>query len=307
MHYQRTIRSAIQFKGIGLHSGKEAVVTLKPAKPDRGIVFYRTDVGGGDSVRIPALNRYVTDTELSTTIGRHGVKIATIEHLMAALWGMGIDNLKIEVSGPEIPILDGSSAPFVEMIQKCGVVEQNQFRQYYVINKTFSHREGGYFCAVEPHSEMNLTCSIEFDHPLIQKQLFHTTLNEKNFSKELASARTFGFLKDIEYLRQRGLIAGGSLENAIVLNHEKILNTEPLRFRDEFVRHKMLDSVGDLALFGMRILGHWVTHKAGHRLHAEFCANLLKSGCGTISDLSHDQKRVAALEPQLAEPLFQTA
>lgn len=302
MRYQQTIRSAIQFRGVGLHSGKETVVTLKPAKPDRGIVFYRTDVGG--TVRVPALNRYVTDTELSTTIGRHGIKISTIEHLMAALWGMGIDNLKIEVSGPEIPILDGSSAPFVEMIQKYGIVEQSQFRQYYVMTKTFSLREGGHFCAVEPHFGTKLTCSIEFDHPLIQKQLFHTTLNEKSFSQEIAAARTFCFLRDIEFLRQRGLIAGGSLKNAIVLDHEKVLNPEPLRFRDEFVRHKMLDSVGDLALFGMRILGHWVTHKAGHRLHAEFCAKLLKSGCGYISDLSHDPKTVPA--SYCNEPLLQT-
>jgi len=302
MSYQRTMRSEVQFKGIGLHSGKEAVVTLKPAKPDRGIVFYRVDLGR--AVRIPALNRYVTETELSTTIGRHGVKIATIEHLMAAVWGMGIDNLKIEVSGPEIPILDGSSAPFVEMIERCGIAEQKALRQYYVITKTFSLREGGHFCAIEPHAGTKLTCSIEFNHPLIQKQLFHITLNEKNFSQEIAAARTFGFVKDIEMLRERGLIAGGSLENAIVLDDKKILNAEPLRFRDEFVRHKMLDSLGDLALFGMRILGHWVTHKAGHRLHADFCARLLKSGCGYISDLSHDNALPAHLYD---EPLLQTA
>ncbi len=301
MVYQRTIQSTIQFKGIGLHTGKEATVILKPAKPDRGIVFFRTDLK--EIVHIPALNRYVTESALSTTIGRKGVKIATIEHLMAAIWGMGIDNLKIEVSGPEIPILDGSSAPFVEMLSRCGIVEQKRLRQYYVITRAFSFREGGgeggHFCAIEPHAESRFSCSIEFDHPAIQKQFFDVTLNEKNFSRELAPARTFGFLKDIEMLRQRGLIAGGSLENAIVLDHEKILNAEPLRFEDEFVRHKMLDSVGDLALFGMRILGHWITHKAGHKIHAEFCARLLKSGCGYITDLSGEQIPIPAFEPIL--------
>lgn len=304
MVYQRTIRSAIQFKGIGLHTGREVTVTLKPAKPDRGIVFFRTDLE--EIVRIPALNRYVTDTALSTTIGRSGVKIATIEHLMAAIWGMGIDNLKIEVSGSEIPILDGSSAPFVEMLSKCGMVEQKRARQYYVITKALSVREGEHFCAIEPHAESRLTCSIEFDHPAIQKQFFQMTLNEKNFSQELARARTFGFLKDIEMLRRGGLIAGGSLENAIVLDHEKVLNPEPLRFKDEFVRHKMLDSVGDLALFGMRILGHCVTYKAGHKIHAEFCARLLKSGCGYITDLSLHKPADAAV-PVFDEPILQTA
>ncbi len=303
MVYQRTIKSEIQFKGIGLHTGKEATVTLKPAKPDRGIVFFRTDLADLGEVRIPALNRYVTDTALSTTIGRNGIKIATIEHLMAAVWGMGIDNLKIEVSGPEIPILDGSSAPFVSMLSNCGIVEQKRVRQYYIITKALSLREGEHFCAMEPHAESRLTCSIEFDHPAIQKQFFQMTLNEKNFSQELARARTFGFLKDIEMLRQRGLIAGGSLKNAIVLDHEKVLNMEPLRFKDEFVRHKMLDSVGDLALFGMRILGHWVTHKAGHKIHAEFCARLLKSECGYIAEFSEHKPTVIPV----LEPLLQTA
>ncbi|MEK7791082.1 MAG: UDP-3-O-acyl-N-acetylglucosamine deacetylase, partial [Deltaproteobacteria bacterium] len=162
MVYQRTIKSEIQFKGIGLHTGKEATVTLKPAKPDRGIVFFRTDLADLGEVRIPALNRYVTDTALSTTIGRNGIKIATIEHLMAAVWGMGIDNLKIEVSGPEIPILDGSSAPFVSMLSNCGIVEQKRVRQYYIITKALSLREGEHFCAMEPHAESRLTCSIEF-------------------------------------------------------------------------------------------------------------------------------------------------
>jgi UDP-3-O-[3-hydroxymyristoyl] N-acetylglucosamine deacetylase len=302
MVYQRTIQSAIQFKGIGLHTGREATVTLKPAKPDRGIVFFRTDLK--EVVRIPALNRYVTDSALSTTIGRQGVKIATIEHLMAAIWGMGIDNIKIEVSGPEIPILDGSSAPFVDLLSKCGIAEQKRSRQYYVITKAFSLQEGGHFCAIEPHAESRFSCSIEFDHPAIQKQSFDMTLNEKNFSQELAPARTFGFLKDIEMLRQRGLIAGGSLENAIVLDHEKVLNAEPLRFEDEFVRHKMLDSVGDLALFGMRILGHWVTHKAGHKIHAEFCSRLLKSGYGYITDQSREQ---IPLPLPAFDPILQTA
>ncbi|MBI3018355.1 MAG: UDP-3-O-acyl-N-acetylglucosamine deacetylase [Deltaproteobacteria bacterium] len=280
MNFQKTIRKAVTFKGIGLHSGATTEVVLKPAPADSGITFVRTDVA--QKVLIPALNQYVIDTTFSTTIGKNSVAIQTIEHLMAALWGLDIDNAEIEVCGPEIPILDGSSEPFVKKIKKAGIQELDQLKKVFVITKPIAIVEGDRYCYLLSSRTPKITCSIEFAHPYIQKQKLESKLDPKSFMQEIARARTFGFVKDIELLRQKGLIRGGSLDCAVVLDEKNIVNKEGLRFKDEFVRHKILDSIGDMALFGMKILGHFVTHKAGHELHAKLIRKVLTQECGYI-------------------------
>ena len=280
MDFQKTIRKAIQFKGIGLHAGKSSEVTLKPALADTGIVFIRTDIS--KKISIPALNHFVVDTTLSTTLGKNGVTIATVEHLMSALWGLGIDNAEIEVNGPEIPILDGSSFEFVRKIQKTGVIELDRLKKMLVITEPVSISDGDRSCSLLRSRSSKISCMIEFNHPLIQKQKFLMKLTPKNFIEYIAEARTFGFLKDVERLRAQGLIAGGSLENAVVLDEKRVLNKEGLRYKDEFVRHKVLDAIGDLALMGVWVTGHWVSHKAGHDLHYKLIQKVLTQKAGYL-------------------------
>lgn len=280
MNFQKTLKKAVKFQGIGLHSGVMAEVIVKPAPADSGIIFVRMDCA--QKVLIPALSHAVIDTTLSTTLGKKGVTIQTIEHLMAALWGLDIDNAEIEVCGPEIPILDGSSEPFVEKIKKAGIQELDQLKKIFVITKPVSIIEGDRYCYLLSSKTPKITCSIEFSHPLIQKQKFETKLDPKHFVQEISRARTFGFVKDVELLKQKGLIRGGSLDCAVVLDEKTVLNKEGLRFKDEFVRHKVLDAIGDMALFGMKILGHWVTHKAGHELHTKLIRKALMQECGYV-------------------------
>lgn len=297
MEFQKTIKGIVQFKGIGLHIGKETEIILKPASSNFGIVFVRKE--SFKKTYIPALSQNVVDTTLSTVLGKNGVTVATVEHLMAALWAVGIDNIEIEVNGPEIPILDGSSYPFVKKIKKVGICELRELRKIFIITRPVLMEEGDKYCAIEPSLSSELTCSIDFTHPLIQKQKLHLSLNPRNFVEKISKARTFGFLKDIEILRQRGLIAGGSLENAVVLDEKTVLNKDGLRFKDEFVRHKMLDSIGDMALFGVRIVGHWKTHKAGHELHYKLLRKMLTQECGYLIgySLQESLERSSILEP----------
>lgn len=304
MNFQKTIRKEITFQGIGLHSGEETQVTLKPASADHGITFIRTD--RDQKISIPALNQYVLDTTLSTTIGKNGVTVQTIEHLMATLWGLDIDNVEIEVCGPEIPILDGSSEPFVKKIKKAGIQELDQLKKVFVITKPLAIVDGDRYCYLLSSRTPKITCSIEFPHAFIQKQKMEMKLDPKSFVSEIARARTFGFMKDVELLKEKGLIRGGSLECAIVLDEKKVLNTEGLRFRDEFVRHKILDSIGDMALFGMKILGHFVTHKAGHELHAKLVRKVLMQECGYVLGEKAFEKAVQDRIP-LQASLFQPA
>ena len=304
MNFQKTIRKAIIFKGIGLHSGVISEIILKPAPGDSGITFVRIE--SAHKTEIPALNRYVVNTTLSTTIGKNGVTIQTIEHLMAALWGLDIDNVKIEVYGPEIPILDGSSEPFVKKIKKAGIQELDQLKKVFVITRPLAIVEGDRYCYLLSSRTPKMTCSIEFPHTLIQKQKLEMKLDPKSFVQEISRARTFGFLKDVELLRQKGLIHGGSLECAIVLDEKKILNKEGLRFRDEFVRHKILDSIGDMALFGMKILGHFISHKAGHELHTKLIRKVIMQECGYILGVQALERDLQDRVP-FQEPLFQPA
>jgi len=288
IHYQKTVKKRVQFSGIGLHSGQQSTVTLKPAKVDTGIQFVRTDVT--PNVRIPALNSYVVETRLSTHVAKEGVRVMTVEHIMSALWGLGVDNVVVEVSGPEIPILDGSSHLFSKKIRKAGLKRQSRPRRYFVITKSISVSKDDCYGYLMPHKSQKFSCSIDFEHPKIGRQVYELTLNPQTYYKEISRARTFGFLKDVEMLRKQGLIKGGSLQTAIVLDDEKVMNKDGLRFNNEFVRHKLLDTIGDVALMGVRILGHFVTHKSGHELLYRLVRKALIEECGYLIGVQDDDQ-----------------
>jgi UDP-3-O-[3-hydroxymyristoyl] N-acetylglucosamine deacetylase len=270
---QTTLASAVETDGIGLHTAVPVHVRLAPAPPDTGYVFRRTDLGGFE---IPATVESVAQCGYATTLMRTGVMLSTVEHLLAALRGLGVDNAFIEVDNLEVPILDGSAEVFAEMIEQAGVVDQPLARRALLVREKVSFEQGNRRISVEPSDAYEIDCLIDFPHPMIGVQRFATTLDNGSFSREIAAARTFGFTEEIEALRRANLIRGGSLENAIVLSPEGMLNKTGLRFRDEFVRHKILDIVGDLALLGMPILGRVVAERTGHIMHAGLMSKLLR-------------------------------
>lgn len=265
MLLQKTIRQQVEVDGIGLHTGKKAKLRFKPAMPNTGIVFVRADVKGPTSfVRVHS--DQVVDTRLATTIGDDHFRISTVEHCLCAMAALRIDNLVIELEGPEIPIKDGSSLHFLDALKKVGLIEQSWPRQYWVVHQPVKVMQGDKWGEVLPYHGLRLTVTIDFPHPAIGHQSMDIDINENSFSQDIAGARTFGFLKDVEALQAQGLARGGSLENAIVLDDTKILNPEGLRWPDEFVRHKCLDALGDLSLLGYPLMGHVRLHKAGHDL-----------------------------------------
>lgn len=272
MASQRTLRRTVPCAGIGLHSGRKVTLSLKPAPADSGIQFRRTDLGG---LVIPAHVAHLgTSQHLQTGLVRDQASVDTIEHLLAALRGLGIDNVVIELNQAEVPIMDGSAAPWVYLIQDAGIKELNAPRQTMQILRQIQVQHGDKRIALYPHDHLKISYTIGFDHPMLRHQQKTVELDEKTFVDEIAPARTFGFLKEVEMLRQRGLALGGSLENAIILGETGVLN--PLRFEDEFVRHKILDVIGDLALVGYPIVGHLVVHRGGHALHTAFASELLR-------------------------------
>jgi len=270
---QRTIVESVSTRGVGLHSGAQVTLTLRPAPPDHGIVFQRVDVPGSPS--IPATAAQVVDTSFATTLGKDGIRVATVEHLLAALSGLGIDNLRIELDGPEVPILDGSAGPFVYLVNSAGVRVQDAPKSFLVIKRPVFLREGDKEAWLGPSNRLHIDCAIDFHHPLVPGQSLSLDFSGRSFSRELARARTFGFLKDVERLKAAGLARGGSLENAIVVDEFSVLNPEGLRYPDEFVRHKALDALGDLALFGHPVIGHLRVSKSGHSLHHRLVARVL--------------------------------
>jgi UDP-3-O-[3-hydroxymyristoyl] N-acetylglucosamine deacetylase len=270
---QTTLGKAVETSGTGLHTAVPVHIRLVPAPPDTGYVFKRTDLGGFE---IPATVESVAHCGYATTLMRTGVMLSTVEHLLAALRGLGIDNAFIEVDNLEIPIMDGSSEAFAEMIEEAGVVTQPLARRALLVREKISFEQGERRISVEPSDSYEIDCLIDFDHPMIGVQHRTVELANGNFSREIASARTFGFTAEIEALRRANLIRGGSLENAIVLTPEGMLNTTGLRFSDEFVRHKILDIIGDLALLGMPILGKVKAERSGHIMHAGLMAKLLR-------------------------------
>jgi UDP-3-O-[3-hydroxymyristoyl] N-acetylglucosamine deacetylase len=270
MDAQRTLRRQISCAGIGLHSGNKVTLTLKPAAPDSGIVFRRTDVG----IEIPATVEHVTAVHYATVLGRNGATVETVEHLLAALVSVGIDNVVVELTHNEVPIMDGSAAPFLFLVQEAGVKRLSAPRRYMKIVRPVQLANSDKRIAIYPSDHFKVSYTISFDHPVLRHQSRTERITEHSFAESIAPARTFGFLKDVETLRQNGLALGGSLENAIVIGDAGVLNA--LRFEDEFVRHKILDVVGDLALVGHPLVGHVVVHRGGHALHTALAAQLLE-------------------------------
>ena len=263
---QQTLKAKIQVHGVGLHSGREIAMTLLPASADHGIVFVRTDLKRDN--KIPALWGNVSDTRLCTVIAnKSGASVGTIEHLMAALRGCGIDNAIIELNGPEVPVMDGSAMPFVELIEDVGAIAQSRPRRAIRVLKEVSVEENGKRVSLKPAQGSIFGGEIEFDHPDIGAQRFETKLLNGNFKHDLADSRTFGFLHEVEYMRSQGLALGGSLDNAIVLDKNTVMNPGGLRHENEFIRHKLLDAVGDLYLAGGPILGAYEGAKAGHAMN----------------------------------------
>ncbi len=271
MRLQRTLRQEVSFSGIGLHTGRHATVRLKPAPRDSGIIFHRVD-------RMTVIRSHigsVTDTAFATTLSDGTVKIKTVEHILAALSGLGIDNLIIEVNGPEIPILDGSSTELVSIILQGGIAKQGKKMPYMRIIRPVVMDDGHAEIAIFPYEGRKITFRIHFNHHLLGEQNLSVDLNEETFIREVAPARTFGFLKDVQYMMANGLAKGGSLDNAIILGDDGVLNSSGLRFRDEFVRHKILDSIGDFSLIGFPLYGHILSNKAGHSTNLKFMKKLI--------------------------------
>ncbi|NWF75682.1 MAG: UDP-3-O-acyl-N-acetylglucosamine deacetylase [Nitrospirae bacterium] len=271
MRLQRTIKQEICFDGIGLHTGRYSKVCLKPASRDTGILFIRKD----KDTAIKACVNSVTDTAFATTIGYNGAKIRTVEHILAALAGLGVDNIIIDVYGPEIPILDGSSAELTKLIMDAGIAKQSKKRPYVRITKPVVLTDGNAELTALPYDSLRITYRILFNHNLLGEQKLSLDMNEENFLLEIAPARTFGFLKEVESLRANGFAKGGSIDNAIILGENGILNSTGLRFKDEFVRHKILDLIGDMSLLGYPICGHIIANKSGHSTNLKFLKKLL--------------------------------
>lgn len=272
MTAQRTLRRTVTCAGIGLHSGNKVTLSLKPAPADYGIRFQRADLGG---LEIPATITHLGGIELATALNGGTGSVETVEHLLAALAALEVDNVCVELNSPEVPIMDGSAAPFVYLVQDAGYKDLGVPRKYLKVVRPIALSHGDKRIALYPSDHFKVTYSIAFDHPLLRHQTRSMSISEKTFVEEIAPARTFGFLKEVEMLRQKGLALGGSLDNAIVLGETGVLNNA-LRFDDEFVRHKILDAIGDLALVGFPVIGHLVAHRAGHALHTAFAAKILE-------------------------------
>jgi UDP-3-O-[3-hydroxymyristoyl] N-acetylglucosamine deacetylase len=270
MGYRRTLRREVACTGIGLHSGRPVHLRLRPAPAEHGIRFLRADVG----VEIPATLQYLGGQDHATTLTRDGVSIGTIEHLLAALGGLGIDDVLVEVDGPEVPVLDGSAAPFVMLLHEAGLRPLAVPRLYVKVLEPVEVVQGGKRVRLLPADHFEVAYSIGFDHPLLRHQSFSLRVTPRSFTDTIASARTFGFLRDVEMLRKSGLALGGSLENAVVIGETGVLNNK-LRFADEFVRHKILDAVGDLTLLTHPLVGRLEATRAGHALHAAVAQRLL--------------------------------
>jgi UDP-3-O-[3-hydroxymyristoyl] N-acetylglucosamine deacetylase len=256
-------------------------MVIRPAGVDEGIVFVRGDLSGNNRIKADVHN--VRDTTLATTIGLNGVTVSTVEHLMSAFSGMGVDNAVVEVDAPEVPIMDGSARPFVDLLKGVGTRIQGKGKKLLVIKKRIAVSEGEGTAMFLPSPEFRITYKIEFNHPSIGVQSYHMNLSDVSYEKEICAARTFGFLKDVEYLQAKGLALGGSLKNAVVLDDRRIINKDGLRFPDEFVKHKILDAIGDLSLLGIPIIGHFVACKSGHRLNNLLLKELLiREECWTL-------------------------
>jgi UDP-3-O-[3-hydroxymyristoyl] N-acetylglucosamine deacetylase len=271
---QRTLSNSIRASGVGLHSGEKVNMTLRPAAKDTGIIFRRLDIE--PIQQIPALAKSVIDTMMGTTIAKKNASVMTVEHILAAFAGLGIDNALIDLDGPEVPIMDGSSASFIFLIESAGIEEQNASKKFLRIKKNIRVEDGEKFAEFKPYNGYRISFEIDFDHPMIKSKLTKLSVDFSTltFLKEISRARTFGFLKEIETLRSKNLALGGSLDNAIVFDDYRILNQDGLRYQDELVRHKILDVVGDLYLMGHILVGEFNGYKSGHELNNKLILKL---------------------------------
>ncbi len=273
MPSQTTVVNTVNCSGIGLHTGIPCKLTIRSAAPDSGIVFIRKDIPR--QVKIRAHINNVVDATLATTLGQDGVKVSTVEHLMAAFAGLGIDNAEVEIDGPEVPIMDGSSEPFNALLKQAGVQYQKKGKKLVIVRHPVTVTEEDRQATLLPSNDFKLSYTIDFKHPLISNQYYLIQISNGNFEREICKARTFGFLREYEYLKAHGFARGGSLDNAVVLDDQKVINEDGLRFSDEFVRHKILDSIGDLWLLGAQVIGHYIGYKSGHTLNHKLIHKLL--------------------------------
>ena len=296
---QRTLKNVIRATGVGLHSGEKVYLTLRPAGVNAGIVFRRIDFD--EAVVIPAKAENVGDTQLSTTLIQGDVRVSTVEHLLSAIAGLGIDNIYIDLSAAEVPIMDGSAGPFVFLLQSAGIEEQNAAKRYIRIKKEVRVEDGDKWASFVPFEGFKVGFSIEFDHPVFKSRTQEAIIDfsSTSFVKEISRARTFGFMKDIEMLRQRNLALGGSMDNAIVVDDFRVLNEDGLRYEDEFVKHKILDAIGDLYLLGHSLIGEFHGHKSGHELNNKLLRELLvqEDAWEEVTFEEDDQFPIAYIEP----------
>ena len=298
---QRTLKNTVRATGVGIHTGQKVYITLKPAAVNTGIIFTRTDLS--TPVQLPANANLVGDTSMSTTLIRDGIRVATVEHLMAAFSGMGIDNCIVELSASEVPIMDGSAGPFVFLIQSAGIALQSAAKKFIQITKPVEIKHGDKIARFEPYNGYKLKFDIEFNHPAFSE---HTKSKEIDIStnafiKEISRARTFGFMRDIEMLRDNNLAMGGSMDNAIVLDDYRVLNQDGLRYEDEFVKHKILDAIGDIYQLGHPIIGSYYGFKSGHALNNQLARKLLQqTDCWKLVSFNQKAQKEEALYPVFA-------
>ncbi len=305
MLYQRTLAKKVKVTGLGLHSGKKVTLTLSPADADFGIQFTRTDLPDEPAIKASAMT--VGATENNTTIGSGRNIIHTVEHLLSVFYGLGINNVLCEIDGPEVPIMDGSGASFVFLLKETGITTLNTSKKFLVILEPVRVELEDKWATIEPNSKLVIDSTIVFPHSLIKKQNKIFEFSCENFINEISRARTFGMLRDVDMLKRRGLIKGGSLDNAVVLDEFKVVNPEGLRFGDEFVRHKILDTIGDISLLGYEIAGKITTYKSGHNLHNMLCRKLLEtpSAFEIVSASALQKETIEAFElPQALAPAF---
>lgn len=294
MFFQKTIRKSVEVDGVGIHSGEKTTLTFKPAPANTGVYFVRTDLPGRPFLKVSA--SHVQAVSYQTTLGGPAFQVATIEHCVSALSALRIDNIYIELNGPEIPICDGSAQFFMKALLKGELIELDEPRKYCYVTEPISYVEGEKSAYVLPYHGLRLTVTIDFPHPVIGEQTLDMEINEQTFARDIASARTFGFLKDVDALKAAGLAKGGSLDNCIVLDDEQILNPEGLRFKDEFVRHKALDALGDLVTLEMPLMGHIVLKRAGHDIMNKLIKKIVASPASYRfvemgADVSQEQKK----------------
>lgn len=300
---QRTLKNLIRATGVGLHTGEKVYLTLRPAAPDTGIVFRRTDLP--QPVEIKAEPYAVQDTRLSSCLQKGDVRVSTVEHLMSAMAGLGIDNAYVDVTAPEVPIMDGSASPFVFLLQSAGIEEQKALKRFIRVLRQVEVREGDKCVRFEPFAGFKLELSIDFDHPVFDRSRQTVTVDfaTTSYVREVSRARTFGFMQDVENMRSQGLAMGGSLDNAIVMDEYRVLNTDGLRYDDEFVKHKLLDAIGDLYLLGHPLIGAFAGHKSGHALNNRLLRQLLETRDAweyATFDRKEDAPPFLAWQPQTA-------